>query len=277
METGKFSVVYKDSEGVEHTVQVDRDNITAPVGTVIQSQAKYSEIIETEKRKAGESARKDLVSPAENRAALLDDTSFFQEMATKRGMKISADGKVSGELAPERLQEYQDAWKKEYLEPALSERDTLKKAIEVGRSDVLLRDIQTAALEAGVKPGLLKNPLNPGQPGMFVRELASAASWNDENKRYEFRDAHGLSMLNGNGEAVTVKDRIESIRQSDTDFQYFGDQRPTSTSPGSLNPQAADPNRRRLSVTRMQEMQQTNPAEHDRIMAEQGEAAEWVD
>ena len=196
------------------TIEVSGSDISgSESGYVFQTQDKYDEIISRIKRQA----RK-------------DPEAEVAELKEKLAEAEKAEPTSADQLPEELRISLREKWETDVLSPIKEKLSKAESAANAARKQVLVRDIQTAAQQAGLQEHLLHSALDPTKPGYFVRELADTAQWNDKQGRWEFVDADGeVRMAEDHTKVAGAQHVIENLKENDKDFKLFSDERPQST------------------------------------------------
>ena len=207
-------------DGKEH--EVSREDITElDDGYVLKTQTELNGIVQDAKAKQKSSLEKQFEAERGNvRSQLAKDDDFYKEMVKARG----GDPDETDTARQQRL--FAD-WEKEHLAPVRDEAAKLKETLADNRRQILVREIESAAREAGVKDEYLKNPLDPTMPGHIVQSLAATAEWDDESGKFVFKE--GGTVIQAKGEVNSpagVKEIVSRLKGNKEAGVYFTDARP---------------------------------------------------
>lgn len=207
----------------EEAHEVEKDAIEVPDGFVLMTQSALDSTIE------GRVARER--SKHEGKASkgeLLEDDEFFQQAASKRGIKLGDDLQPVARLSEEQVRQIREQVRAEEVDPLKKDLDTFKKEAEAGRTGNLIRDIMQVAPEVGVKQTRLRT-IFEGETPEFIDRIAGRAEWDPDKRTHFFRDGNGNPIYDDSGRYAGPKKYLEMLRKQDTDNVYFEDRRPGSS------------------------------------------------
>ena len=222
----KFKITIGDQ-----THEGERDDIAVPDGFVLQTDEESDNVVTSRLARQKKTLKSEHDSAV---SALLADDDFFSKAATRRGIELNEEGLPDAKIDPEKLQRHQTAWKSEFLDPVLKERDELEAHVKTGRRGLLERDIFAASPDAGVKEDRLRTIFDDQMPE-FVRSTADLFEFDKEQDAYFFRDGQGNPVYHNGKYAGPDKVLIE-LRKKDPNHDYFEDKRPHASGfgkPGS--------------------------------------------